>query len=339
MADHISSPSRRDLLNSPPSHRGGHDVLTCKEGPEKNVAEIYNQAGDDYIAYADGDLTQPFVFNGMHAYADRCVWTLLEKKLVELRASGASCVRFLDAGCGPGTWLWRLVLRARALGFTSIVARGFDIAEAQIERARLLARNLSGVPGVDFTFEVADLTSRLPESDGSVDITLCLYSVLSHLPVGSLADVSTEIARVTSGHFITTVRSIGSPATAFVESMENVRQLKQDHVRGRCEIELSGGRHIAFNFHLFTASELRRCFSGHFDIEDLRGLDLFHSRFSPDPRWNPAHLQDSLADDLLRFEETHATNRAFMDHAAHLLLVARSKEAGKLRLVHSAASG
>jgi SAM-dependent methyltransferase len=336
MADHISIPSKRDILNSSPSHRVGHDVLTSNEGAEKDVAEIYNQAGDDYIAYADGDLTQPFAFNGMHGYADRCVWMLLEKRLVDLRASGASSVRFLDAGCGPGTWLWRLVIRARALGFTSIVARGFDMAEAQIERARPLARKLSGLPGVDITFEVADLTARLPEPDGSVDITLCLYSVLSHLPVAGLADVSTEIARVTSGYFITTVRSIGSPATAFVESIENVRQLKQDHARDRCEIELSSGRHIAFNFHLFTASELRRCFSIHFDIEDLRGLDLFHSRFSPDPRWSPAHLQDSLADELLRLEETHATNRAFMDHAAHLLLVARSKEAGKLRLVHSA---
>ena len=166
-------------MNSPFSHRVGHD---------ENVADIYNRAGDDYIAYADGDPTQPFAFDGMHAYADRCVWALLERKLAELRASGASAVSFLDAGCGPGTWLRRLVIRARALEFTSITARGFDIAEAQIRRARLLARDLARLPGVNFTFDVADLTARLPESDDSVNITLCLYSVLSHLPVGRLAD-------------------------------------------------------------------------------------------------------------------------------------------------------
>ena len=313
-------------MNSPFSHRVGHD---------ENVADIYNQAGDDYIAYADGDPMQPFAFDGMHAYADRCVWALLERKLAELRASGASAVSFLDAGCGPGTWLRRLVIRARALGFTSITARGFDIAEAQIRRARLLARDLARLPGVNFTFDVADLTARLPESDDSVNITLCLYSVLSHLPVGRLADVSTEMARVTSGHFITTVRSIGSPATAFVGSIENVRRLKQDHVQDRCEMELSDGRHIAFSFHLFTACEFRSCFSNDFEIEDLRGLDLFHSRFLPDPRWSATHPEDGLADELLRLEESHAANRAFLDHAAHLLLVARSK-AGKLRSVHSA---
>ena len=308
------------------SHRVGHSALELHEGTAESVAAIYNQAGDDYVAYADGDPTQLFAFDGMHAYADRRVWTLLETKLADLRASGASSVSILDAGCGPGTWLRRLVTRARALGFTSITARGFDIAHAQIQRARLMARNLSRLPGVNFTFDVADLTGRLPESDASVDITLCLYSVLSHLPVASLTDISTEIARVTSGYFITTVRSIGSMPTAFVDSIEKVRQLKQDHVRNRCEIEFCDGRRIAFSFHLFTASELRSYFASSFDIEDLRGLDLFHSRFMPDPRWNPACSRgdSQLSDELVRLEETYATSSEFMDRAAHLLLVARS---------------
>jgi SAM-dependent methyltransferase len=308
------------------SHRVGLSALALHEGAAENVAAIYNQAGDDYLAYADGDPTQPFAFDGMHAYADRCVWTLLETKLADLRASGASSVSLLDAGCGPGTWLRRLVVRARAIGFTSITARGFDIAQAQIQRARLLARNLSNLSGVNFTFDVADLTGRLPESDASVDITLCLYSVLSHLPVASLTDISTEIARVTSGHFLTTVRSIGSMPTAFVDSIEKVRQLKQDHVRNRCEIEFCDGRRIALSFHLFTASELRGYFESRFDIEDLRGLDLFPSRFMPDPRWNPDCLRvdSQLSHELVRLEEAYATSPEFMDRAAHLLLVARS---------------
>jgi SAM-dependent methyltransferase len=96
-----------------------------------------------------GDPTQPFAFDGMHAYADRCVWNLLETRLADLRASGASAISLLDAGCGPGAWLRRLVLRARVLGFASITARGFDIAQAQIQRARFLARELSSLPGVN----------------------------------------------------------------------------------------------------------------------------------------------------------------------------------------------
>jgi hypothetical protein len=155
----------------------------------------------------------------------------------------------------------------------------------------LLARDLSTLPGIDFTFDVGDLRSGLPESDGSVDLAICLYSVLSHLPAAALPEVAREIARVTSGYFITTVRSGGSPPSAFAHSMEKIRQLKQDHARNECEIELWDGRRTSFASHLFTACELRSHFSDHFHIEDLRGLDLFHSRFVPDTRWNPAICQ------------------------------------------------
>ena len=305
----------------------GEAALPVHEEAAGKVAAIYNQAGDDYVAYADGDPTQPFAFEGLHAYSDRYVWAVLEHKLADIRASGATSIRLLDAGCGPGTWLRRLVICARELGFTDIHARGFDIAQAQIQRARLLARNLSNLPGVNFTFDVADLTGHLPEPDGSVDITLCLYSVLSHLPVACLTQISAEIARVTAGHFITTVRSIGSTPTGFVGSMEKVRRLKQDHDRNRCEIELCDSRSIAFSLHLFTAHELRSYFEAHFDVEDLRGLDLFHSRFTPDPRWNPACLSvdPGLSDELVQIEAAYATNPQFIDRATHLLLVGRSR--------------
>ena len=269
MFDHDSIPARKWASNLPVSHTIGHSVRAVDNEATDDVADIYNRAGDNYVSYADGDPSQPFAFDGMHAYADRCVWAVLEKKLTDLRASGASSVRLLDAGCGPGTWLRRLVIRAHALGFSSITARGFDIAQAQIQRAQLASRNLADLPGVDLKFDVANLMDRLPESDASVDLTLCLYSALSHLHVASLKDISTEIARVTSGHLVTTVRPVGSTPTGFVDSVENVRRLKQDHVMDHCEIDISDGRRLAFGFHLFTAVELRDLFSRYFDIEDL----------------------------------------------------------------------
>jgi SAM-dependent methyltransferase len=329
MFDQDSIPARKWASNLPLAQRAGNSDRAVDHEATDDVAEIYNRAADDYVFYADGDPAQPFAFDGMHAYADRCVWAALDRKLTDLRASGASSVRLLDAGCGPGTWLRRSVMRAHALGFSRIAARGFDIAQAQIERGRLLARSLSGLPGVNLTFDIADIADRLPEPDASVDLTLCLYSALSHLPVTRLSEISNEIARVTSGTFITTVRPIGSTPTAFVESIEKVRLLKQDHVRNRCEIDLSDGRHVAFNFHQFTAVELRNYFSGCFEIEDLRGLDLFHSRFMPDARWNPASSPGDaqLADELERLEKAYASRTEFMDRATHLLLVARSRRA------------
>ncbi len=217
MFDYDSIPARKWASNLPGSDTIGRSVVAVDHEATDDVADIYNQAGDDYVSYADGDPSQPFAFDGVHAYADRCVWAVLEKKLTDLRASGANSVRLLDAGCGPGTWLRRLVMRAHALGFSGITARGFDVAQVQIQRARLATRTLSSLPGVNLTFDVADLVDPLPEADASVDLTLCLYSALSHLPVARLPDISKEIVRVTSGYFITTVRPIGSTPTAFVE--------------------------------------------------------------------------------------------------------------------------
>jgi SAM-dependent methyltransferase len=297
---------------------------------EENVATAYNRAGKSYVAYADGDPERLFCFEGPHAYADRYLWSLLEAKLTVLRAKGACSVSILDAGCGPGTWLRRLVTRAKALGFTNIAARGFDVANAQIQTARLLASNLVGIAGVDLTFDVADLATPLPEADASVDITLCLYSVLSHLPAAILPEVSAEFARVTRGYFVTTVRPVGSTPTIFIDTIDKARHFQHDHARDTCRIELYDGRRFTLRFHLFGASELRSCFANCFVIEELRGLDLFHSRFAPDLRWNPASqaIDVPFHDHLARLEDAYSTHNGFMERATHLLLVGRPRRSG-----------
>ena len=50
----------------------------------------------------------------------------------------------------------------------------------------------------------------MPEADRSVDICLCLYGVLNHLPPDDLPAVFGEVARITKGKFIATARAIGS---------------------------------------------------------------------------------------------------------------------------------
>jgi SAM-dependent methyltransferase len=304
-------------------------ALAIHHNPSANIASAYNQAGADYGAYADGDPTRLFEFSGCHAYADRRIWTLLQRKLSELRAAGARSISILDAGCGPGTWLRRIVTQAHLLGFDQITARGFDVARVQVQRARLLAADVSKISGVSLEFDVADLTAELPEADASVDLALCLYSVLNHLPLVSLPKVSAEFARVTSGCFVTTVRSAGSTPTIMVNSIENARRFKYDNSRDRCEIELRDGRHIDLDFHLFTASELRSWFAESFDIDELRGLDVFHNRFAPDPRWNPPTLSidRKLSDELERLEEAYADRPPFIERATHLLLVASARRA------------
>jgi hypothetical protein len=104
---------------------------------------------------------------------------------------------------------------------------------------------------------------------------------------------------------------------------------EHDNSRDRCGNKLYDERHIELSFHLFAASELRSYFAEDFDIENFRGLDLFHPQFAPDPRWNPASLavDTQFSDELGRFEETYATSSGFVKRAIHLLLMARRRQA------------
>jgi hypothetical protein len=139
------------------------------------------------------------------------------------------------------------------------------------------------------------------------------------------SDLRAPENRVTKGHFITTVRSIGSTPTVLVDSIDRARHFKLDHHLGRCEVEVRNGCRIAPCFHLFTTHELGDLFRPHFAIEDLRGLDIFHNRFVPDGRWNPAPVgpDKKLLLQLTQLEEAYATDPSFMERASHLLVVGR----------------
>ena len=62
MVDHNRSLSKTWSSNAARPQSFGHS----DERTARNAADIYNQAGDDYVAYADGDPTQPFAFECMH---------------------------------------------------------------------------------------------------------------------------------------------------------------------------------------------------------------------------------------------------------------------------------
>ncbi|MEI9993781.1 MAG: class I SAM-dependent methyltransferase [Rhizomicrobium sp.] len=233
----------------------------------------------------------------------------------------------LDLGCGPGTWLRRVVTHALGLGFSEIRARGIDVADAQVRRAAGLARTLCAEPGVALRFQVCDIRRRFEEADAGVDLCLCLYAVLNHVPRADLPGVIAEVARVTRGDVITTVRAAGSTPTIFIGPVASARRFRQDNRTDRFEADLEGGRHAVFNVHLFGAAELEELVSAHFDVEDLRGLDLFHGRFASDPRWNPETMQATpgFCSELERMESLYCRDPGFIDHATHLLLVARRK--------------
>lgn len=291
-----------------------------------NVGADYDRAGERYCAYADGDLKQLYNFDSQYGFGDRETWGRIGMALHELRVRGVRQLSVVDLGCGPGTWLRRIIDRARQMGFTKITARGIDLAEAQVRRARILSYSLASHSDVDLRFEVGDIRSRMPEADGSVDICLCLYGVLNHLPAEDLPALFGEVARVTSGHFFTTVRAIGSTPTVYVDGVKAAKTYHQDNERGRLEIEFQDGSHTSFPSHLFSAAEVRALSAPSLDIDDLIGLDLFHGRFANDPQWNPAEAAPNaeFLQALRNLESRFSHDPAFIDHATHLLMVAHA---------------
>jgi hypothetical protein len=101
-----------------------------------DIAPAYDHVGDAYGCYADGDgIDEPETATNRSAHADAIVWQAICKSLDEVRGQGVSRVRILDARCGPGTWLNRVVARARRQGL-DVEAVGFDISSGQLDIAR-----------------------------------------------------------------------------------------------------------------------------------------------------------------------------------------------------------
>ena len=287
--------------------------------PGTETADAYDAAGHAYLRYADGVDTPLFDFSSRYSFADREIWRRIDAQFVSIRASGRSSIRIVDAGCGPGTWLMRCALRARALGFTSVHGVGIDISPAMIDLALQERANVCD-PAIELDFRVGDITAGLGLTPGSADLVLCLYGVMNHLPVSMHQSVAAELARAGRSLFVT-VRTIGSLPSIFIAGIEDACDFHQDNVRDRLEIDLRDGRHLGFPSHLFCAEEFQNLFAGQGQIVERVGLDLFHGRFAPDPRWNPPGPPDArFSEALARLEHLCANDPCFIDRAAHILL-------------------
>ena len=66
-----------------------------------------------------------------------------------------------------------------------------------------------------------------------------------------------------------------------------------------------------------------RLFRPHLQQATLFGLDVFHSRFATDSRWNPATFdgEAEFASDLDVLEYRYASDPRFINRAAHILLI------------------
>jgi len=286
------------------------------------AAHAYDVAGHDYLAYADGDAAQPFSFNSRYCFADLEIWRRLDATLQRLATENHRSLRLLDAGCGPGTWLRRTILRARELGFTSIEAHGIDISPAMLALARETTESVDD-PAVTICLAEGDLTEGLKFENNAFDITLCLYGVFNHLPASSHDRVAAELSRVTGGTLFVTMRTVGSLPTIYVDGLDHARSFHQHNDIDWMEVDMMDGRHIGFPSHLFTADELCALFQPHIRGTAVLGLDVFHSRFATNAHWNPPSLEadEAFEDDLVELEQRYGCAPRFINRAAHILLI------------------
>jgi SAM-dependent methyltransferase len=303
--------------------------LQTPQGPFRNfdavlsagTAAAYDGAGASYVAYADGAPATPFEFGGALSYADREVWRRIDAKLMSLAATGSKSLKIFDAGCGPGTWLRRIALRARELGFAALELRGLDISPKMVALAQE-ALVIGGI-SLDVRITVGELSEKLPYARANFDISLCLYGVFNHLSIPAQQTLAAQLARITRDTVFVSVRTAGSLPTIYVDGLSKARSYHQDNDTDWMEVDMNDGRHLSFPSHLFTCQEFRALFDPHLASMSFTGLDVFRSRFAADPHWNPSELagQPDFDEQIDRLEKSFASDPSFIDRAAHILLV------------------
>jgi len=296
-----------------------------------DVAGAYDYVGDDYGRYADGDgLDNPSASTiNRFAHADSIVWATICKAINELRDDGVTTLRVLDAGCGPGTWLARVVCQAHCLGLC-IEAVGFDVAPGQLEIARKNAARIRPRHPRDTSkikFLRHDLGEPLPWTDGHFHLVLCNYVVLNHLPKSVLPRAIRELCRVGSFRVVATVRALAGPPTGCIIGLDQVRDYREDCNRGKLALVLKDGTEHVVTFNLYGATSLKALFASHAAIVDLRAIDLFVSRFAPDANWtgnlvNALPGRQDVVQKLKEIEETLCRLPGWIDHGTHVLIVA-----------------
>ena len=100
------------------------------------------------------------------------------------------------------------------------------------------------------------------------------------------------------------------------------------------EIDMLNGEHIGFTSHLFTSTELDRLFRPHLKNAEFLGLDVFHSRFATDRRWNPTHFEREaeFTSDLELLERRSPTTRISSTGPRIFCLSGKAKEAERFFL-------
>jgi ubiquinone/menaquinone biosynthesis C-methylase UbiE len=297
-------------------------------GEADQIADLYSAFADSYVKYADGEAEEDlFSFSSqLYGEEDQRLFNTITSEVLKCvkRNPSTSCLRLLDAGCGPGTWPLRIAAFCHKQGIPIKIV-GVDISSEMIHRANA---GLSAAKGkyqdvnFDIEFKYGDISIDLPYGNNSFDISLSLYTVLNHVDRATVGFSVGEMMRVTSSVNITTVRTLGSMPTAFVSFLKDFSAYEwHDDV---LTLWRGDGQTATLYSHLFSGREITDIFAKHGRIVDSFGLGIFGPRFRPDQAWGDMESLpefEELQAHLRQLDEIFCRHPTWREFANHLVLV------------------
>ncbi len=303
-----------------------------------DIAGFYNSFSENYTAYANGsapleDMIDPKLNLHSHSFSrsDWKTWQAIQSSIDTLidekkRREDKGPITLLDVGCGDGVWAIRIAHYCLSNNM-AVDVDCVDLSDKMLQCAELLfsefCDSFEALPDLSVTFSKCNIIDGLGDSRRGrrYDLTLCLHTVLNHVPREALDGCIGELLEHTSGFLYLSVKPPFSRPTFYAASMSEVirYERRDDHLYA---LDMKGKFHIIPSS-LISAEQLRDLFRRYPIHYELVALDVVLSRFMPDPQWI-GHDTGEMSvpiDSLLALEAKVSADPTLLDFANHILAV------------------
>ncbi|WP_295485079.1 class I SAM-dependent methyltransferase [uncultured Pseudomonas sp.] len=303
----------------------------------EGVKNFYDAFSDSYTDYANGtsalsELLALKETDISHAFSwgDVQTWQSIAQSLdliIDQRRQSCDStpISVVDIGCGDGTWALRIANHCVGRG-ASVNVVCLDLSPAMLESAstrfdEFLSHSEPGQ--VTVTYELCDLATGLAEhiKARGFDMTLCLHTVLNHLPAASLSFAIAELVAATCGFLHFSVKPPFSRPTFYAAPMSDILHFdrRNEHLYA---VDRAGSFHI-LRSNLISHQQLEDALAPLPGRAAFIGLDVLVSRMTPDPRWVGDDPTAKLLpiEDLLSLESKTALDARYLNFANHILAI------------------
>lgn len=297
-----------------------------------DTSRAYNAYPEDYEKYADGNVKENLYDyeDRIHGFADKTTTEKIEQIVTKCLSKRKGPLKILDFGCGSGTWLRRIMDKFVVSKGARIECVGVDISDALLSLAerRLEEYNRKMGTKINIQFRWADLSESLPFGDNEFDITLCLYTVLNHIPVSNVQTAVQEMLRVTKEVNVTSIKPAGGMPTVYVCNIEDIVKYEQSFET--LTFLHRNGEQWTICSHLFTREEIIDIFSEFSRVEECLGLGIFSPRLKSPNTWRTKSGEASfkaVREELEELEKSFCSKPQWIDMANHIMVISRSTDA------------